>query len=135
MSPSFFYLIRTSSHPQAPLRSVHAVTEVASSRRIAHPLVLSSSHPQAPLHSTHAFIEIASYRRIAHPLVLSSASTTAFGACGYRDSVLQTHGTHVSFSHPQAPLRSVHAVTEIASYRRIDTLCHVHRGRFQTCQI
>ncbi|MBR6112624.1 MAG: hypothetical protein IKQ08_11840 [Paludibacteraceae bacterium] len=43
MSPSFFYLIRTFSHPQAPLRSVHAVTEVASYRRMAHPLSASTT--------------------------------------------------------------------------------------------
>ncbi|MDD5997398.1 MAG: hypothetical protein PUC42_10890 [Bacteroidales bacterium] len=27
-------------------------------------------------------------------------------------------GTHLSFSRPQVPLRSVHAAIEIASYRR-----------------
>jgi len=39
---------------------VHAITEVASYRRIAHPLI---RHPQAPLRSVHAVTEIASYRR------------------------------------------------------------------------
>ena len=61
------------------------------------PLIRTSSHPQAPLRSVLAATDIASYRRIAHPLILTSASTTAFGACGYRDSVFLTRGSISAF--------------------------------------
>ncbi len=74
-------------------------------------IIVFISYPQAPLRSVHAVTEIASSRRITHPLIRKH------GACGYRNSVLQTHR---SFSHPQAPLRSVHAATDIASSRRGD---------------
>ncbi len=99
MSRCIFHL--SSSHPHAPLRSVHAVTQIASSRRGDAPChILSSAlYPQVPLRSAHAVTEIASSRRGDDPCrIVSSARTTAFGACGYSDSVFQTR--RCSMPHP-----------------------------------
>ncbi len=102
MSRCIFHL--SSSHPHVPLRSVHAVTQIASSRRGDAPChILSSAlYPQVPLRSAHADTEIASSRRGDDPChILSSAL------------------------YPQVPLRSAHAVTEIASSRRGDAPCRI----------